>query len=103
MILAKIDATKIDKAHLFKGQKGTYLDLVLIPNRNGVDQYGNDGMVTQGITKEARDKGENGPILGNYRKINRGASEPVATPKTQSTKAKADPEIDFGSEDDVPF
>lgn len=103
MIIAKIDVTKMDKAHFFKGAKGIYADLVLLPNRNGTDEYGNDGMVTQGVSKEAREKGQKGPIIGNYRKINRGASEPVVAPKTQPTKAKADPEIDFGSEDDVPF
>ena len=96
MIIAKIDVTKLDKGHFFKGQKGIYADLVLIPNKDGVDQYGNDGMVKQGVSKEARDKGENGAILGNYKKINRG-SNTKAEPKPT---AKVQPDFD---DDQVPF
>jgi hypothetical protein len=84
MIIAKIDVTKLDKAHFFKGTKGIYADLVLIPNKDGVDQYGNDGFVSQGVSKEAREKGEKGVIVGNYKKVNRGSDakpEPKPTAK----------------------
>jgi hypothetical protein len=97
MIIAKIDVTKLDKAHFFKGQKGIYADLVLIPNKDGTDQYGNDGFVSQGVSKEARDKGTKGAIVGNYRKINKGGKDPGAPPKV------AKPEPAFDAEDDVPF
>jgi len=43
MHTGKIDVTKIDKTFLFKGKAGTYLDIALIPNKSGRDQYGNDG------------------------------------------------------------
>lgn len=99
MIIAKIDVTKIDKAHIFKGQKGTYLDLVLIPNKDGVDQYGNDGFVSQGVSKEAREKGTKGTIVGNYRKINRGGD--TAAPQKAKPETKPDPCLD--PDDDVPF
>lgn len=98
MIIAKIDVTKLDKSRFVKGKKGIYADLVLMPNRDGVDQYGNDGMIVQGIGKEARDKGEKGAIVGNYRKINRGGADPGAAPKPKP-KAERDPSFD----DDVPF
>lgn len=96
MIIAKIDVTKLDKTHFFKGTKGIYADLVLIPNKQGVDQYGNDGFVSQGTSKEAREKGEKGAIVGNYKKINRGGdkAEPKPTAKVQP---------DFDQQDDVPF
>ena len=96
MIIAKIDVTKLDKGHFFKGQKGIYADLVLIPNKEGVDQYGNDGFVSQGVSKEAREKGEKGKIVGNYKKVNRGGdkAEPKPTAKVQP---------DFDNQDDVPF
>ena len=96
MIIAKIDVTKLDKGHFFKGQKGIYADLVLIPNKDGVDQYGNDGFVSQGVSKEAREKGEKGKIVGNYKKVNRGGdkAEPKPTAKIQP---------DFDNQDDVPF
>lgn len=80
MIIAKIDVTKLDKGHFFKGQKGIYADLVLIPNKDGTDQYGNDGFVSQGVSKEAREKGTKGAIVGNYRKINRGGKDPGGPP-----------------------
>jgi hypothetical protein len=97
MIIAKIDVTKLDKAHFFKGAKGIYADLVLIPNKDGVDQYGNDGFVSQGVSKEAREKGIKGSIVGNYRKINKGGKDPGAPPKAEK------PEPAFDAEDDVPF
>lgn len=100
MIIAKIDVTKLDKGHFFKGQKGTYADLVLIPNKDGVDQYGNDGFVSQGISKEARDSGKKGAIIGNYRKINRGGADPGAAPKA---KAKPADDLPLEADDDVPF
>lgn len=63
----KIDVTKIDKTALFEGKKGKYLDITLFENRDGTDQYGNDGFIVQEISKERRDKGEKGPILGNWK------------------------------------
>jgi hypothetical protein len=99
MIIAKIDVTKLDKGHFFKGQKGIYADLVLIPNKDGVDQYGNDGFVSQGVSKEAREKGTKGAIVGNYKKINRGGD--TAAPQRAQAPAKPDPSLD--PDDDVPF
>lgn len=96
MIIAKIDVTKLDKSHFFKGQKGIYTDLMLIPNKDGGDQYGNDGFVSQGVSKEARDKGEKGKIVGNYKKIHR----PEAPQAKPAAKAKVPHEPD---QDDVPF
>jgi hypothetical protein len=65
IIRCKIDVSKIAKEHLFKGAKGTYLDITLLENRDGTDKYGNDFMVVQDIGKEARDAGKKGAILGN--------------------------------------
>ena len=64
MIKLKIDVTKIDKSKLFKGAKGTYLDAVVFL-KDEVDQYGNNGMIVQSITKEEREQGVKGAILGN--------------------------------------
>jgi hypothetical protein len=97
MIIAKIDVTKLDKSHFFKGQKGIYTDLMLIPNKDGGDQYGNDGFVSQGVSKEAKDKGEKGKIVGNYKKIHRPEA-PQAKPAAKA-KVPHDPDQD----DDVPF
>jgi hypothetical protein len=64
-ITLKINVSRIDKKHLYAGKNGTYLDVVIFPNRNGTDQYGNTHTVFQSIPKEARDAGERGPIIGN--------------------------------------
>jgi hypothetical protein len=99
MIIAKIDVTKLDKGHFFKGQKGIYADLVLIPNKDGVDQYGNDGFVSQGVSKEAREKGTKGAIVGNYKQIKRAGD--TAAPQKVKAETKPDPSLD--PDDDVPF
>lgn len=97
MISAKINVSKILKDHLFKGEKGTYLDITLIPNKEGTDQYGNDYFVVQDLGKEAREKGEKGPILGNAK--TRGAKQTTA-PKTA---AKPAPSAQENLDEDVPF
>lgn len=61
----KIDVSKIEKARLFKGQKGTYLDATVFIDLDQLDQYGNSGMITQDVKKEEKDQGVQGPILGN--------------------------------------
>jgi len=64
-VALKIDVSKIDKARLFKGQKGTYLDATVFVDLGEADKYGNHGMITQDVTKAEKDSGEKGPILGN--------------------------------------
>ena len=61
----KIDVSKIDKARLFKGQKGTYLDATAFIDLDQLDQYGNSGMITQDVSKEEKQQGVKGNILGN--------------------------------------
>lgn len=93
MITCKLDVTKIDKSKLFKGEKGTYLDIVLIETPNG--KYG-DWMVCQSVSKEERAAGVRGAILGNgknFEKRSGGAARPAA---------KAPPKDDDG-DSDIPF
>jgi hypothetical protein len=63
MIKLSIDVSKIDKDKLYKGKKGTYLNVALIDTPD--NQYGNDFMVVQDIPKEDREAGQKGAILGN--------------------------------------
>lgn len=95
MISVKINASKIDKNHLYAGKSGKYLDCFLIPNKDGQpDQYGQDGFVAQSVSKEARLRGEKGPIVGSWRYVQAGGSqrkpEPVAP-------------IEPSNDNDVPF
>jgi hypothetical protein len=61
----KIDVSKIDKSLLYKGAKGIYLDATLFVDLDTEDKYGNSGMITQDESKQNREAGHNGPILGN--------------------------------------
>ena len=61
----KIDVSKVDKARLFAGQKGTYLDATIFVDLAELDQYGNSGMITQDVSKEEKQQGTKGNILGN--------------------------------------
>ena len=58
----RIDVTKIDKARLYKGGKGTYLTMTAFVDLDQVDQYDNNGMITH---KKEKDEQGNTPILGN--------------------------------------
>jgi hypothetical protein len=89
IVAIKIDVTKIDKERLYKGAKGTYLDAVVFLE-DEPDQYGNNGMITQQVSKEERQNGIKGSILGNVKIV--GQTDSIAQP----TQAKGDTE-------DLPF
>lgn len=96
MIKAKIDVKKISKPDLYVGKKGTYLDIVLMPNRDGTDEYGYDGFIIQEISKAEREAGRKGPIIGNYREVN-------ATPKPAPQPPPSYMSDALDESDDVPF
>jgi hypothetical protein len=75
----KIDVTKIEKALLFTGAKGTYMDLTLMDNRDGTDQYGNDGFIVQDVGKEKREAGIKDRKLETHR------GEAVTEPEYRAT------------------
>jgi len=101
MITVKIKTNLIDKNRLYRGKKHNYLDLVLIENKNGRDEFGYDGFVKQGFSKEERDANPDlqMPIIGNFTIFTPRAADtrtPIAAPITRATS----PEI---AEDDIPF
>ena len=63
----RIDVTKIDKARLYAGAKGTYLDLTTFVDTDQQDQYENNGFISQSVDKEEREQGVQTPILGNVK------------------------------------
>lgn len=79
MISIMINVDKINKDKLYKGEKGTYLNAVLIPTPNS--QYG-DYMVVESISKEEREAGGKGVILGNGKKF----GSPTDTPTGENKK-----------------
>ena len=62
MIAVKINMDKVDKTKFYKGAKGTYLNVVLIETPGS--EYG-EFMCVQDSTKEEREAGTRGAILGN--------------------------------------
>jgi len=90
-IKVKIDVMKIDKGALYVGQKGTYLNVVLIEQQN---EY-SDGYIVQEISKERREAGERGAILGNFSYLK---PKPESLPQPQ---ADVTPVIENDSE--LPF
>lgn len=97
-INVRIDVTKIDKARLYKGAKGTYLDLTTFVDTDNKDQYDNNGFVSHSQTKEEREAGEKTPILGNVKVFYTDSSAPQNTAKVQQVMQEAD-----FLEDDIPF
>lgn len=93
MITISLNVTRIDKTAIVDGKNGKYLSLCLFANKNGPDQFGNDGFVTQDLGKERRLAGEKGPILGNYRDFDRQKAE---SEKPEFRSEKQD-------DDDIPF
>ena len=64
-ISIKLDVTKIDKSRIFNGQKGKYIDLTTFIDLDQLDQYDNNGFISQSVSKDERANGITTPILGN--------------------------------------
>lgn len=106
-ISIRIDVTKIDKARLYKGEKGTYLDLVTFVDTTEEDQYGNHGFIKQSLDEDERKAKVEMPILGNckiFYNLARTADNPpqeTAAPTqapAQQAPAPVDPDLE-----DIPF
>jgi hypothetical protein len=89
LVVLKIDVKKIDKKRLFEGAKGVYLDAVLFLDSEP-DQYENNGMITQSVSKEEREAGVKGNILGNAKIM----GPPTSVPE-RHTPEQSDDDIDF--------
>jgi hypothetical protein len=94
MIRLKIDLLKITGARTFTAKDGTAciafpleannvyitpkgahnLTLTLMDNKQGRDQYDQDGFCTVDVGKDRRLAGERGPILGNWKDLDLGGS-----------------------------
>jgi hypothetical protein len=93
MIALHINCKRLDKAHFISGENGAlYADLLLFENKTP-DKYGNAGFVVQGVGKDVRERGERGPIVGNWKHI---GQKPAAPAKTGDMQGEA-------SGDDLPF
>ena len=132
MIRLKIDLLKITGAKTFTAKDGTAciafpleannvfispkngshnLDLTLMRNRDGKDQYGKDGFCTVDVGKDRRLAGERGPILGNWEDLDGGNQRPGRDVPAAEATRKSQPAIrdnsasepDFDDSSDIPF
>jgi len=86
----KINVSMIEKARLFPGQKGKYLDATVFIDVNDLDQYGNSGMITQDVSKEEKAQNVKGPILGNCKVFwNDSATGPATQQYNQAPQQQA--------------
>lgn len=98
----RIDVRKIDKNRLFNGEKGTYLDLSTFIDLDQKDQYGNNGFITESVSKEEREQGIQGTILGNVKVFYNDSQQAPQQPAQQSQQA-APPVNDDFDDDHIPF
>ena len=100
----RIDVTKIDKERLYKGEKGTYLDLTTFIDTENKDQYENNGFISQSVSKEEREGGVQTPILGNVRVIYQDGNGSKNSPLQVSIDEQVSLSDQLNElEDDVPF
>ena len=83
ILSASIDVSKIDKSKLIKGEKGTYLNIVIMETPNS--EY-NTHMIKQSLTKEEREAGQEAPILGGVKRWNNEQQQP----QQQTTEQEGD-------------
>ncbi|MEA1966618.1 MAG: hypothetical protein U9N77_00110 [Thermodesulfobacteriota bacterium] len=94
-ISVKIDVTKIDKTRLYKGKKGTYLNLTTFVDTEDVDQYGNNGFISQTVSKEERNNNIRTPILGNCAVFYKQESQQRGGYQPQQNQQPPDDDIPF--------
>jgi hypothetical protein len=100
ILKGSIDVSKIDKSKLINGKKGTYLNVSILI-RDDVDQYGNTGFITQDTTKEEREQGVKGTILGNIKDLPGKSPAPVQHYSEELSNKIPPPVVNLA--DDLPF
>jgi len=63
---------------IYMTDKTASMDVTLVSNRDGKDQYDNDGFATLDLGKERRLAGERGPILGNWKDLDAAIGRDIA-------------------------
>ena len=100
-----INVSKLDKSRFYKGKKGTYAKLTCFVDTEETSQYGDNGTITQELSKEDRDNGVKLPILGNAKvfwqdgQSKNTNNQQMSKPAQQNNQNKG---YDYGP-DDAPF
>lgn len=100
----KINVSNIEKGRLFAGKKGKYLDAQVFVDLDNVSEYGDNGMITQAITKEERENGVKSQILGNATVFWKSESQQSQrTQQQQAPQQQNQGGFDNSFDDDIPF
>jgi len=104
ILKVKIDLSKIDEKKVFNGKNGArYLDAsILLKDNNETDEYGHNGMIVQDVSKEERERGVKGAILGNSFTIEGKKAADAKRTGTTSSKPSAN-NAASDMDDDLPF
>jgi hypothetical protein len=73
---------------IYMTEKTASMDVTLMDNRDGKDQYDNDGFATLDLGKDRRLAGERGPILGNWKDLDGASSGKGRDVSTQEAMRK---------------
>jgi len=102
-----IDVKAIDKARLVNHTNGkTYLNMTVFIDSDNPDQYGQHGMITQDVSKEERDQGVKGNILGNAKVFwnEQGQAQNLSQPQQRQQSPQQAPNNNFDEFDsDIGF
>ncbi len=90
--LTKVDKTRIKEVQKKDGTTGKFLNLVMMTNEQP-DQYGNDGFIAESVTKDEKEAGKKGTILGNCKQVGKAPAPAPVKPNT----------ADVNAVDDLPF
>lgn len=101
-IEVQIDVTKIEKARLYQGKKGTYLTMTTFIDTDNKDQYENNGFISHKATEEERAQKANTPILGNCKVFYSDGQQPAQSQQYQGKNANPAPMDDYDP-DSIPF
>jgi hypothetical protein len=89
---------------IYMTDKSASMDVTLMTNRDGPDQYGNDGFATLDLGKERRLAGDRGPILGNWKDFDGGNQRPGRDVSALEARKQVTNETQPEDEtDDIPF
>ena len=99
-----IDVKSIEKARLVEHQNGkTYLNMTVFIDPNNPDQYGQHGMITQDVSKQEKDQGVKGAILGNAKVFWKENQEQTHSQGLEDANRALDNHFQNSTPDDLPW
>ena len=101
IINASINLNEIPKHKIIDGKKGKYLPITITIN-DECDNFGNQGPITVGQTKEERESKAAKVYLGNVKVVWTNGDNVAVAPRTDGQSAPAQ-KVAAVVEDDLPF